>query len=53
MHHDPLFDEPYEPAAVSEPSARGEAATPAPSQRAISPGIKPKKKVAALLGGAR
>jgi ATP-dependent RNA helicase RhlE len=53
VQHDPLFDEPYEPAAASEPSAPGEASRPAPSPRAISPSMKPRKKVAALLGGAR
>ena len=49
---DPFFDQPYEP----NPQAvaawdHGPAAAPAPAARAVSPNIKPKKKVAALLGG--
>jgi len=44
---DPIFDRPYEPA----PSAAAPAApAPAPS-RGLSPSIRPKRKVAALLGG--
>ncbi|HEY1393205.1 MAG TPA: DEAD/DEAH box helicase [Methylibium sp.] len=47
---DPLFDRPYEPAADAEPAAweRKPAAAPATG---LSRFIKPKRKVAALLGG--
>jgi superfamily II DNA/RNA helicase len=48
---DPFFDKPYEPASSGAPgweSARP--ATPAPV-RSMSPNIRPKKKVASLLGG--
>ena len=49
---DPFFDRPYEPsgdaAAAWEMPAR--AAAPAPT-RGLSPNIRPKKKVASLLGG--
>jgi superfamily II DNA/RNA helicase len=52
---DPIFDKPYEPTgATQEPpawDARTQAATAA--KPALSSNIKPKKKVAALLGGAR
>ena len=49
---DPFFDRPYEPsgsgAAGWESVAK--AALPAPT-RGLSPNIRPKKKVAMLLGG--
>lgn len=51
-HHDPWFDKPYE----ADPNAQP-AWEPAPSspsvqgQRAISPSIRPRRKIAALLGG--
>jgi ATP-dependent RNA helicase RhlE len=48
---DPFFDQPYEPSggAVAQ---REEKAQPYPVRRAVvSPNIKPKRKVAALLGG--
>jgi len=45
---DPLFDKPYEPSASSSVAPAWET-TPAPSNRsALSPNIKPRKKVAAL-----
>jgi len=44
---DPLFDKPYEPSATS--AAPSWEPTAAPSSRsALSPNIKPRKKVAAL-----
>ncbi len=52
---DPLFDKPYEPSAPGGTPAAWETAKPAaaPSPRALSPNIRPKRKVAALLGGNR
>jgi superfamily II DNA/RNA helicase len=48
---DPLFDRPYEPPAeAAEPASWERAAAPATPAR-VSPNIKPKKAVAALLGG--
>ncbi len=50
---DPIFDRPYEPAATRPapaPVAEAQAPTAAPV-RGLSPNIKPKKKVASLLGG--
>jgi superfamily II DNA/RNA helicase len=48
---DPLFDRPYEPPAdVAEPAPWERAAAPAAAPR-LTPNIKPKKAVAALLGG--
>ena len=48
---DPLFDRPYEPPAdAAEPAPWERAAAPAAAAR-LSPNIKPKKAVAALLGG--
>ncbi|MFZ5521548.1 MAG: DEAD/DEAH box helicase [Pseudomonadota bacterium] len=52
---DPFFDKPYEPAAGADPSweqADKPAAAPAPAS-GLSRYIKPKRKVAALLGGKR
>ena len=49
---DPFFDKPYEPSATTgEPAWEQRAA--APVSRGISAYIKPKKKVAALFGGAK
>ena len=49
---DPIFDRPYEPSATAEAAAWEAKAAPAPAPRAgLSPNIKPRKKVAALLGG--
>jgi len=48
---DPFFDRPYEPSGTAaEPAWESKAAS---SVRAISPNIKPKKKVAALFGARR
>jgi ATP-dependent RNA helicase RhlE len=49
---DPFFDKPYEPsasAAAAPPAWEKTAATPA--AKLLTPNIRPKKKVAALLGG--
>jgi ATP-dependent RNA helicase RhlE len=49
---DPFFDRPYEAASGDAAPAWEQAnPAPAPAGRALSPNIKPKKKVAALLGG--
>ena len=48
---DPFFDKPYEPSASTEPAAWEKAAPSAPSPTRISPNIRAKRKVAALLGG--
>jgi superfamily II DNA/RNA helicase len=51
---DPFFDKPYEPAAAGETPPAWESAKPAaPAPRALSPNIRPKRKVGALLGGNR
>jgi superfamily II DNA/RNA helicase len=56
-HRDPFFDRPYEPssndaAPAWESAAR--ATTPhVPTRTGLSPNIRPKKKVAMLLGGSR
>ncbi len=47
---DPLFDRPYESPEREAPPA-WEKAAPAPTGKVLSPNIRPKKKVAALLGG--
>jgi ATP-dependent RNA helicase RhlE len=48
---DPFFDKPYEPAPTDGPAAweKGAPTTPAPTR--LSPNIRAKRKVAALLGG--
>ncbi len=51
---DPFFDKPYEPSADAAPA--WEAApkpAPVPAVRGLSANIRPKKKVASLLGGGR
>jgi ATP-dependent RNA helicase RhlE len=50
---DPFFDKPYEPSAATEPPAweSARASAPVPSRGVLSPNIRPKKKVASLLGG--
>ncbi|HET9206000.1 MAG TPA: DEAD/DEAH box helicase [Burkholderiaceae bacterium] len=47
---DPFFDRPYEPSGTGEPQWEQKAA-PQPVRRTMSPNIKPKRKVASLLGG--
>ena len=49
---DPFFERPYEASATAEP-AWEKAAPPAAAPRALSPNIKPKRKVAALFGGGK
>ena len=51
---DPFFSRPYEPSADSTPAweaSQKSASLPAAVGRGLSPNIKPKRKVAALLGG--
>ena len=51
---DPLFDQPYEPAGSTPPD--WDISQPAPlnpPRRAVSANIKPRRKVASLLGGGR
>ncbi len=53
---DPFFERPYEPSGSGEPSwERSAVAAPSPVTpvRGLSAGIRPKKKVASLLGGGR
>ncbi len=50
---DPLFDQPYEPTAAAAPAWEQAKPEPATAQRRLSPNIKPKRKVASLLGGGR
>ena len=45
---DPFFERPYEASATTEAAWESKAA---PAPRSPSPNIKPKRKVAALLGG--
>ncbi|MDQ2779624.1 MAG: ATP-dependent helicase, partial [Pseudomonadota bacterium] len=52
---DPFFDKPYEPDSASVPEWERKAKAAAPvapaGSRGLSPNIRPKRKVAALLGG--
>ena len=51
---DPFFDKPYEASAGASPAAwesTPRAASPAVAAKALSPSIKPKRKVGVLLGG--
>jgi superfamily II DNA/RNA helicase len=51
---DPFFDRPYEPSATGEPAweaAKTAAATATPARPGASRNIRPKRKVASLLGG--
>ena len=48
---DPLFDRPYEPSGSATPQWEQKAQPQQNARRALSPNIKPKRKVAALLGG--
>ncbi|MEK8049902.1 DEAD/DEAH box helicase [Ideonella sp. DXS22W] len=50
---DPLFDRPYEPAAESADPPAWERKDAAPVRSAVSPSIRPKRKVASLLGGGK
>ncbi len=52
---DPFFDRPYESSAsaAGTPSWEPAPKTATPATRGVSPSIKPKRKVAALLGGAK
>jgi superfamily II DNA/RNA helicase len=53
---DPFFEKPYEPSTASGSSPAWEtakAAAPSSAPRALSPNIRPKRKVASLLGGNR
>jgi ATP-dependent RNA helicase RhlE len=48
---DPFFDKPYEPDPSADPVWEDKAAAAAPSGSGVSRFIKPKRKVASLLGG--
>ena len=49
---DPFFDKPYEPSSEGAAAWEKEPApAPAPTRALLSPNIRPKKKVASLLGG--
>jgi superfamily II DNA/RNA helicase len=50
---DPLFDQPYEPSGAAAPAWEQAKPEPTAAQRRLSPNIKPKRKVASLLGGGR
>jgi ATP-dependent RNA helicase RhlE len=50
---DPFFDQPYEATAVATPSWESAPKAAVPAARGLSPNIKPKRKVAALLGGVK
>jgi ATP-dependent RNA helicase RhlE len=50
---DPFFDKPYESTATAAPAWEAASKTSAAAARSLSPNIKPKRKVAALLGGAK
>ncbi len=47
---DPFFDRPYEPSSA-EAAPAWEAKAPVVAPRSVSPNIKPRRKVASLLGG--
>jgi ATP-dependent RNA helicase RhlE len=49
---DPFFDKPYEARPSDEPAAWERSAPAVPAPTRLSPNIRPKRKVAALLGGA-
>ncbi|MFO1337533.1 MAG: DEAD/DEAH box helicase [Burkholderiaceae bacterium] len=49
---DPFFDKPYEPTPTDGPAAWEKSAPATPAPNRLSPNIRPKRKVAALLGGA-
>jgi ATP-dependent RNA helicase RhlE len=50
---DPIFDAPYEPSGSGEATWEKAAAPAAPATRSVSGNIRPRRKVAALLGGSR
>ena len=50
---DPFFDRPYEATAAATPSWEAAPKAAPASTRAMSSNIKPKRKVAALLGGVK
>ncbi|HSB23677.1 MAG TPA: DEAD/DEAH box helicase [Burkholderiaceae bacterium] len=50
---DPLFDKPYEPSGSAVPSWEVSQPAPLNPRRAVSANIKPRRKVASLLGGGR
>lgn len=53
MPADPLFDKPYEPDPQADPvwERKGPASSAPPAGNGLSRFIKPKRKIAALLGG--
>jgi ATP-dependent RNA helicase RhlE len=48
---DPLFDQPYQATSDAAPAWEPAAKAEAPGPKRLSPNIKPKRKVASLLGG--
>ena len=52
-HSDPFFDKPYEPVGEGQASWEKGTAAPIALAKGLSANIRPKKKVAALLGGGR
>src|SRR5574343_661400 len=50
---DPFFDKPYEASERHEPAVWEKGAAASPSAGRVSPSIRPKRKVAALLGGGK
>jgi superfamily II DNA/RNA helicase len=48
---DPFFDKPYEPSGTGDASWDKAAAAPSAARSPLSPNIRPKKRVASLLGG--
>jgi superfamily II DNA/RNA helicase len=48
---DPFFDKPYEPSGSGDASWDKAAAAPSAARSPLSPNIRPKKRVASLLGG--
>ncbi len=50
---DPLFDRPYEPSGSGTPAWEVSQPAPLNPRRTVSANIKPRRKVASLLGGSR
>jgi superfamily II DNA/RNA helicase len=50
---DPFFDRPYEPSGTATAAETAAPTSATVSSRSLSPNIRPKKKVASLLGGGR